>query len=96
MSDKPTANDESINCLCCQKKMSNMQELRNGVQPSGGLAFHTSGHFGSTLFDPMDGSSIHIAICDPCVEKAIGRGDVVHFIGRADRDGMIAAKDSLG
>lgn len=96
MSDKPTANDESINCLCCQKKMSNMQELRNGVQPSGGLAFHTSGHFGSTLFDPMDGSSIHIAICDPCVEKAIGRGDIVHFRRYTNRDGVIATKEDLG
>lgn len=96
MSDKPTANDQSIHCLCCREKLANMQELRNGVQPSGGLAFHTTGHYGSMLFDPIDGSSIHIAICDPCVETAIGRGDVVHFRRYASREGVIATKEDLG
>ena len=96
MGDKPTANDESIRCLCCRKKLPNVQELKNGVQPIGGIAFHTQGHYGTRLFDPMDGSSLHVAICDECVGDGIERGDVIHFRDRGDRGGRIAEKGRLG
>lgn len=34
----------------------------------GGTAFRIYGHYGSTVFDPMDGSSLEIVICDECLE----------------------------
>jgi len=63
-----------IQCFCCDKELDNMEyESRNGkyvyIHPMDGLHFQTYGHYGSTVFDPMDGSSLDIAICDECVIK---------------------------
>lgn len=39
-------------------------------QPSGGTAFSTGGHYGSTVFDPMgSGERLDIAVCDPCLKE---------------------------
>lgn len=66
-------------CIVCGQKL---KDVFGGSpvyanQPGEGLAFTTHGHYGSTVFDPMDGSSLEINICDPCVEKAMERGDVL-------------------
>lgn len=60
---------ESCYCFKCDKEMENIME-EDGLQPIGGLAFITAGHYGSAVFDPMDGSCIEIAICDDCIEYA--------------------------
>ncbi len=61
-----------INCFKCNrelepaiKELPDKQELN---QPYAGTSFSSSGHYGSTVFDPM--SNIHtleINICDPCL-----------------------------
>ncbi len=56
-------------CVRCDKKMENLMD--DGLQPSGGLAFRTHGHYGSTEFDPMDGSWIDICLCDDCLKKVL-------------------------
>lgn len=39
-------------------------------QPLEGTAFMTHGHYGSTLFDSIDGSEyLEIAICDNCLRR---------------------------
>jgi hypothetical protein len=38
-------------------------------QPAEGTAFQSQGHYGSTVFDPMDGSYIEINVCDDCLRK---------------------------
>jgi hypothetical protein len=43
---------------------------REGFQPMGGLALNSVGHYGSTEFDPMDGTRIEVVVCDPCLIKA--------------------------
>lgn len=48
------------------------------VQPLNGLAFTSYGHFGSTVFDPMDGTTLEICICDECLTKAGSIGHVIH------------------
>lgn len=63
-----TAYPDTLACVCCQAELPNIMATC-GIQPSGGLAFSSSGHFGSTVFDPMDGSSIQIVVCDPCLAK---------------------------
>lgn len=69
-------------CIVCRKPMANIQD--NGtLQPSGGTAFQTHGHYGSTVFDPMDKSLLEIAVCDDCLGTASRRGDVV----LVDREG---------
>jgi hypothetical protein len=39
-------------------------------QPYDGLAFQSQGHYGSTVFDPMDGTYLEINICDECLLRA--------------------------
>lgn len=68
---------DKIACFCCDKLLDNMHyEMKDRyvyVHPMGGLHFQTYGHYGSTVFDPMDGSSLDIAICDDCVKKNYNR-----------------------
>ena len=55
-----------MHCIVCDKTLEMFAEL----QPLGGLQFQTEGHYGSTFFDPMDGTRLIIAVCDPClIEK---------------------------
>lgn len=69
-----------ISCACCGKEMANL--ANKGLQPKGGLAFSTHGHYGSGYFDPMDGSYLEIAICDECIEKLERGGDVFRSSAR--------------
>lgn len=64
-------------CFKCGKEM---QRVYNGgweLQPDRGLRFETTGAYGSTAFDPMDGSSLNIIICDKCIKKAARKGKVM-------------------
>jgi len=59
---------KSLHCFVCKTKLENFEYEGVGVHPIGGLHFRTYGHYGSGLFDPMDDTSLDIAICDRCVE----------------------------
>lgn len=67
--------ENKIGCLACGKELDNMEYTTrsNGtkveVHPMSGLHFRTYGHYGSTVFDPMNGTYLDIAICDECVIK---------------------------
>ena len=66
--------DKTVPCFVCGKELENFQwDSAVEVHPSGGLAFRTYGHYGSVVFDPMDGTSLDIAICDLCVMKNLDR-----------------------
>lgn len=57
-----------------------MDRVFNGgheLQPSEGLHFNTTGAYGSTSFDPMDGSSLNIIICDDCIVAGAREGLVM-------------------
>lgn len=60
-------------CIVCRTRLGNIMDER-GFQPDLGLAFVTYGHYGSTVFDPMDGSFLEVAICDQCVSTALSSG----------------------
>ncbi len=45
-----------------------------GNQPQRGLEFISYGHYGSTVFDPMNGSYLVINICDVCLERGAKAG----------------------
>lgn len=56
-------------CAKCNKKLKNINEdLENNLQPSGGIAFITYGHYGTTFFDPCNGDSMQVVICDECLK----------------------------
>jgi hypothetical protein len=64
---------DKLYCIACGKEMLNIMEDR-GHQPNDGLSFHSYGHYGTTFFDPMDGSCIQIVVCDECLVKADSKG----------------------
>lgn len=71
----------TLPCIVCDKKLEPaFDETIN--QPSDGLAFQTRGHYGSTFFDPMDGSWIEVNICDECLKAAHASGKIIE----RDRD----------
>ena len=47
-------------------------------QPYAATAFMTQGHYGSTVFDPMDGTWLEINICDDCLKAHSEK--VLHFL----------------
>ncbi len=65
-------------CFHCGKDLFNVFEGPTN-QPSGALSFSSHGHYGSTSFDPMDGSWLEINICDECVLSAAKFHRVLHI-----------------
>lgn len=60
-----------MKCFCCDKDLDNWeyeQDGRPSYHPMGGLHLMSYGHYGSAVFDPLDGSTLNIAICDQCLE----------------------------
>ena len=58
----------TLECFRCGKPLDNIMG-EDGQQPVGGLTFSTCGHYGSAFFDPLDGSSIELSICDECLSE---------------------------
>jgi hypothetical protein len=82
-----------ISCIVCDKELDNLEystrsnSTKIEVHPMDGLHFRTYGHYGSTIFDPMDGTYLDVAICDGCVMKNLNkvRGNGVNeLFGFAD------------
>lgn len=42
-----------------------------------GVSFISHGHYGSSVFDPMDGSSLEISLCDDCVTSKINEPSII-------------------
>lgn len=62
----------ALPCLVCGAELVNvMADAEN--QPDGATAFETYGHYGSTAFDPMDGTALEINVCDACLVQRADR-----------------------
>lgn len=85
---------DELHCISCGREMFNLMEDR-GHQPIGGLSFHTYGHYGSSFFDPMDGSAIQIAVCDKCLQSADGKGQV-NYAAAENTERLTVSKFDLG
>lgn len=64
-----------INCVLCDCELENLTP--DGNQPVKGTAFQSYGHYGSGMFDPMDGTYLEINICDYCLSLIGTRGNVL-------------------
>ena len=64
-------------CIVCEKELKNY--MLDGVQPSEGVCFNTSGHYGSTVFDPMNASKLEICVCDKCLLDKSQKSGTVWF-----------------
>ena len=60
---------QSLPCIVCGCKLKNFGSDEN--HPLRGVEFVASGHYGSTVFDPIDGSIIIANVCDKCLAAAI-------------------------
>lgn len=74
-----SSNESALPCIVCKCALPNIPGTHN--QPSGGTEFMTEGHYGSTVFDPMDGSILAINICDQCLTAALSSGLVLRVGG---------------
>ncbi len=55
-------------------------------QPSGGMTFTSEGQYGTTVFDPMNGSFLEINICDDCMKMREAEGGfILHGTPRRSR-----------
>lgn len=67
---------KAIPCIVCRRELTGCSVPN---QPLDGLAFSSCGHYGTTAFDPMDGSALEINVCDPCLTEAGARGRVLLY-----------------
>lgn len=74
-----------MKCIVCNKELEyalgNEDDYhKDSYQPYAGLEFFTYGHYGSTYFDPINGNSLRVCICDECVEKAFNENVIVEHV----------------
>ena len=62
---------EALPCFCCGKELENVINGEN--QPYDGIEFFTYGHYGTAVFDHMDGSRLILNICDNCLWSNIDK-----------------------
>jgi hypothetical protein len=62
----------TCDCFSCGTRLKDIGEEGKYLQPIDGLEFTTSGHYGSTYFDPCDGTKLAIVICDTCLREYFG------------------------
>lgn len=67
----------ALPCIACGTALRNVDPHEIENQPEEGVAFSSPGHYGSTVFDPMDGTFLEINVCDPCLVKAGEQGRVL-------------------
>ena len=64
-----------LTCIVCDYQP--VEAMNNTTNhPYKATAFTSRGHYGSTFFDPMDGSYIEINVCDECLVKAQAKGQI--------------------
>lgn len=61
----PVHNEYLRRCLVCEAWVPTV--FGQVDQPRGGTGFQTFGHYGSTAFDPQDGTQLSAVVCDPCL-----------------------------
>lgn len=84
---------DALACITCGRKLRNVTDDADN-QPSDGIAFNSHGHYGSTVFDPMDGTYLEFNICDPCVKTAGEWGRVL--VGRDRRPVVVHGMGIVG
>lgn len=58
----------SYPCIKCGRELTRASDEYE-AQPNDGVMCSTTGNYGSTVFDPMDGQAIAFNICDDCLVR---------------------------
>jgi hypothetical protein len=69
----------ALPCIVCGEDLHGLDHRQN--HPNNGLEFTATGHYGTRVFDPMNGDRLAINVCDPCMDIAIERDMVGHYVG---------------
>lgn len=84
---------DGLSCFKCLSLLKNAwRDAAN--QPSEGTCFITYGHYGSTAFDPMDGTYIEINICDPCLRE--GSENSLVAMGQSSQPVVLSDRSRIG
>ena len=73
-----------LRCISCTSPLEHImpasmgRDSKNVNQASDGLEFTTPGAYGTSVFDPMDGTVLAITVCDSCIQALARRGLVAH------------------
>lgn len=68
--------DQALPCIICGHRLRNVtQDVEN--QPEEGIACISHGNYGSTVFDPMDGTFLEFNICDECLKLKGEQGVII-------------------
>jgi hypothetical protein len=72
MERKPTEESRmsrnALPCIVCNAAVENIDDSFAN-SPHAATTFETHGHYGSTIFDPMNGSFLVLNVCDKCIER---------------------------
>lgn len=61
-------------CIVCDRSFeSAANDPHFDFVPYAGTLFYATGHYGSTVFDPMDSARLEIIVCDPCLRDREAR-----------------------
>ena len=71
-----------VPCIVCGYEPDTAFHGCTSNQPYKATTFLSRGHYGSTFFDPMDGTYIEINVCDVCLERAKSDKKIVHYDGK--------------
>lgn len=77
-----TDEDEPLKCIVCgfQPEAAVPGPVN---QPYAATTFHTNGHYGSTVFDPMSPGGLHtleINVCDKCLKRKAKEGLILYRV----------------
>lgn len=86
----------TLPCIVCGLKLEQTGPGGDNNHPMDGLIFRSPGQYGSTKFDPVDGSTLEINICDPCIIKAAKKKTVLFNASPMERKIKTAYWDGKG
>jgi hypothetical protein len=72
----PTIASDPLPCIACGKRPEGI-DSDGGNHPYEATAFMTHGHYGSTIFDPMNGTFLEINVCDQCLVEQANAGHIL-------------------
>lgn len=79
-------NVNPLPCIICGKQLEPVMRDNDCNQPYGGTSFTSHGHYGSTVFDPMNVGghlTLEINICDEDM-VALAEQKYIYFVERHD------------
>lgn len=66
----------ALPCIACNAAVESIDDSYIN-SPYKATAFQTEGHYGSTIFDPMNGTYLELNVCDECLRRLAAEGKIL-------------------